>query len=75
MIGMKTEYELNHDILNITMAIEEKFPELSKYITETPVDISLSTTPEMNIKGLQDYYDSLDNLLNHYNKNHSAITK
>lgn len=72
---MKTEGELNNDILNITMVIEEKFPELSKYIAETPVNILLISTPEMSIKVLQDYYDSLDALLNQYNKNHSALTK
>ena len=29
---MKTEHEINKNIIEITMAIDEKFPELSKYI-------------------------------------------
>ena len=34
---MKTEKQLNADILKITLLIQEKYPELSKYITEMPV--------------------------------------
>ena len=71
---MKTEAELNNDILKITMKIDEKFPELSKYIAETPVDISLNNVMEVNIRILQDYYDSLHNLLKGYSKNHNIIT-
>ena len=71
---MKTEAELNNDILKITMTVEEKFPELSKYIAEIPVDISFNDTTEANIRILQDYYNSLDNLLNEYSKNHNSIT-
>jgi hypothetical protein len=33
---MKTGKELNAAILKITMIIQEKFPELSKYISEMP---------------------------------------
>ena len=72
---MKTEKELNNDILKITLTIQEKFPELSKYIAEMPVTISDIDNPEINIKNLKDYYDSLDNLLKKYATSHSSITK
>lgn len=72
---MKTEKELNADILKITMLIQEKFPELSKYIAEMPVTIPNVTTPEITVKILRDYYDSLDILLKDYDKNHSITLK
>jgi hypothetical protein len=70
MKAMKTEKELNDDILKITMTIKESFPELSKYIEEMPITIPNSSNPEINIKTLKDYYDSLDNLMKKYAKNH-----
>lgn len=72
---MKTEKQLNTAILEITMKIKEKFPELSKYILEMPVTIPNMENPEVNRKALQDYYNSLDILLKDYIKNHGIITK
>jgi len=72
---MKTEKELNADILKITMTIEEKFPELSKYLKEMPDPFSDSTSPDINNKNLQDYYDSLNALLNKYTVTHESETK
>ncbi len=72
---MKTEKELNDDILKITMLIDEKFPELSKYIAEMPVTIPNVVTPEINIKILQDYYNSLAILLKDYDENHGITHK
>lgn len=72
---MKTEKELNSDILQITMKIKEEFPELSKYVLEMPVTIPNTDSPEINRKALQDYYDSLDILLKDYVENHNTETK
>jgi hypothetical protein len=69
---MKTEKELNQDILNMTMAIQEKFPELSKYIAEMPVKISYDENAEINNKNLKDYFNSLEALFNKYNKTHQV---
>ncbi len=69
---MKTEKQLNNDILKITMTIGEKFPELSKYIGEMPVKLPDSTSDEMSIKNLSDYHDSLNALLNNYSMNHES---
>lgn len=66
---MKTEKELNAAILKKTLMIQEKFPELSKYIEEMPITIPISN-PEINIKKLVDYNNSLDNLIEKYTKNH-----
>jgi hypothetical protein len=71
---MKTEQELTNDILKITMMINEKFPELSKYITEMPVTIPDTDDPEINIKNLSDYKESLESLLKKYAKGHESET-
>lgn len=71
---MKTEQALTNHILKITMMINEKFPELSKYITEMPVTIPDTDNPEINIKNLSDYKESLENLLKKYAKGHESET-
>jgi hypothetical protein len=70
---MKTENELNKDILMITMAIEEKCPELSKYIGEMTVETGDTSSPGGIIKNLMDYYDSLDTLLKRYTIHHGNV--
>jgi hypothetical protein len=60
---METEKELNAKILALTMQIQEKHPELSKFLEEMPVTIPDESDPEINIKILKDYYESLNNLL------------
>ncbi|MDQ6764081.1 MAG: hypothetical protein M3015_15845 [Bacteroidota bacterium] len=67
---MKTENEINNSILKATMEIQEKVPELSKYLTEMPVTIPNISNPEINSKILKEYNDSLDILLKKYSTNH-----
>jgi hypothetical protein len=66
---MKTEKELNAEIIKKTLMIQEKFPELSKYIEEMPITIP-TNNPEINIKNLVDYNNSLENLIEKYAENH-----
>ncbi|CAH0997901.1 hypothetical protein EMA8858_04036 [Emticicia aquatica] len=72
---MKTEKKLNADILKITMTIQENFPELSKYIVEMPISAPDIATPQINIKILEEYHDSLATLLKDYAVNHGNTTK
>jgi CheY-like chemotaxis protein len=67
---MKTETELNRDILQVTMQIEEMFPELSKYLGEMPVSLSYNDSYEASINNLEDYYNSLNVLLKSYSITH-----
>lgn len=60
---MKTEKELNAKILSLTMKIQEKRPELSKYLEEMPITIPNESDPEINIKILKEYIESLKNLM------------
>jgi hypothetical protein len=68
--NMKTEKELNNDILNITMKIEAKHPELSKFIGEMPVR-AFDTGTEVDLKSLEDYYNSLSAWLKNYDVSHN----
>ena len=65
---MKTIIELEQSIMNITAKIHKEFPELVKYITEIPVNISAEA--EGNIKNLEDYYSSLEQIISKYSKTH-----
>ena len=70
---MKTEKQLNSDILHVTLAIQKNFPELSRYIAEMPIKFSDEDGSEANIKRLSDYYDSLDTLLKNYSDCYRAL--
>jgi hypothetical protein len=70
---MKTESELNENILKITMTIRNEFPELMKFLNEMPITIPSEVSPEINTKILQDYYNSLETLLRKYAPNHSIF--
>lgn len=64
---MKT---LNEKILAITMLIEEKHPELSKFLLEMPVTIPDVDHPKVDDEMLQNYYQSLCDLLKEYEIEH-----
>ncbi|HEY3371815.1 MAG TPA: hypothetical protein VGK10_13255 [Prolixibacteraceae bacterium] len=61
---MKTEKELNAKILSLTMKIRERRPELVKYLEEMPITIPNESDPEITLKILKEYIESLKNLLN-----------
>ena len=72
---MKTEKQLNEDILKITLLINDKHPELSKYVNEFPVTNPNKEHPEINIKHLENYYDSLVQILVSYTSTHQGEIK
>jgi hypothetical protein len=63
---MEIEKELNAKILAKTSEILLKYPELSELLNEMPITIPNKEKPEINIKVLKDYYDSLNNILKDY---------
>jgi hypothetical protein len=67
---MESENELNLKILEITMTIQEKYPELSEYLGEMPVTIPDNKSPEINVKNLRAYFNSLTSLLENYIREH-----
>ncbi len=67
---MKTELELNEMILGLTNNIREKDPELLKYLNEMPITVPCQENPEITVKTLTSYYDSLLVLFEKYESNH-----
>lgn len=63
--AMKNEVEINKEILDLLIKIQNKAPELSKYLIEMPV-ILKNGSSAVTLQNLNDYYDSLQNLLKNY---------
>lgn len=63
----KTELDWTLDVIGILATINTKFPELSKYIEEIPVKPS---SKSMRLSSMEEYHDSLKNLLREYEKSH-----
>ena len=70
---MLLEKTLNEKILKITNKIRIEHPELLKYLNEMTVTIPDVNNPEMNNKVLQDYYNSLEEMLKKYITNHQIL--
>lgn len=69
---MKTVNQINKDIINTTLAIQQKFPELAKYIAEMPDTIPNEANPKISAQNLNAYSQSLNSLLAQYSKNHKS---
>ena len=70
---MESINELNLKITNITMLIQEKYPELAEFLNEIPITIPKEQSPEINISILKDYFNSLDTLLKDYILEHPEM--
>ena len=70
---MESINELNLKITNITMLIQEKYPELAEFLNEIPITIPKEQCPEINISILKDYFNSLDTLLKDYILEHPEM--
>ena len=67
---METERNWENDILNITVKIQKDYPQLTKYIAEMPVKVS--EKEGVNSQNLEEYYNSLVNLMGEYAKTHDS---
>jgi len=70
-----TEKDLNSKILKLTSKINEQHPELISYLNEMPVTIPDEKRPEITVKNLQGYYDSLNSILTNYELKHPTNIK
>ena len=68
---MKRLQKLTQEINELTLKIEEEFPELYTFLNETPITIPSSKHPNMDIKNFSDYLDSLKQILEHHIENQS----
>jgi hypothetical protein len=70
---METEKELNAEIIEITMTIREKYPELTAYLMELPGTIPDKKDPQIDIKTLMEYRNTLRALVDNYVKEHPEL--
>lgn len=63
---METINELNNQIINTTILIRKDYPELSKYLLEMPETIPDIENPEINRKVLNEYLNSLKEIVDKY---------
>ena len=59
--------ELNSNIIEITMKIQERYPELYELLSEMPITIPNIKNPTINFEILDSYYNSLRSILDTYN--------
>jgi hypothetical protein len=65
---MKEEKEINREIINVLMRIQTTSPELSKYLDEMRFSSSDSDGSLSRAETFRNYYKSLLDLLNSYQK-------
>ena len=67
---METIEEMNQKILLKTLDIKANYPELSKFIEEMPITVPDLVNPKITLQNLNDYYDSLNDLVANYSSTH-----
>lgn len=63
---MNSQADINDNIVLTTLKIQEKFPELIKYLDETPINFNQIKDNKIKTKDLKDYLDSLNRLIKTY---------
>lgn len=66
---MKRLQELTKEINDLTLKIEQEYPDLYKYLDENPITIPSNGSPIIDTKNFSDYLDSLKQILKHYLEN------
>lgn len=59
---METEHYWNDKIMDIVEKLRKRHPELVKYIEEMPISIPDERDPDISIRVLKEFYESLTNL-------------
>lgn len=68
---IESEHELIDRITKLTNLIQDRYPEFTQFIGEMPVTIPSDPSPQVNIGILQDYYDSLCQILKNHELNNN----
>lgn len=69
---MKTKEDWEEEITKVTMRIQKQFPELEKYISELPQNFVKDKMEIINCENLEEYHNTLIEILKEYSKTHSA---
>jgi hypothetical protein len=68
MNSLKT---IENKVLKLILLIENEYPELYMFLDETPVTIPSINNPKINFKIMEDYFESLKQLLKHHIETHN----
>jgi hypothetical protein len=60
---MRSQQSLLKEIIQLTISIENNFPELYQKLHENPITIPYESSPKINYAVFQDYLESLKKLL------------
>jgi hypothetical protein len=67
---MKDLQQILSQISKLTTNIEVNYPELYQYLNEDPITIPSESNPDINIKVMNEYLESLKELLKHHIETH-----
>jgi hypothetical protein len=67
---MEDQKNINQKIIRITMAIKDRYPELSKYMGEMRATIPDEENPRVTMEDLVKYHDALQSMLDKYVPEH-----
>jgi hypothetical protein len=67
---MKSLKIIENEIIRLTTLIEIEYPELYIFLDENPSTIPSKNHPNITIQIMQDYLDSLKQLLSHHVETH-----
>ena len=63
---------IENEIIKLTTLIATEYPELYRYLEETPETVPSDNHPTINIKVMEDYLESLNQLLKHHIETHKT---
>jgi len=67
---MKSLNALMQDIIRLTTKIETDYPELYKYLNETPLGLTYTPKEKISTEDLKQYLESLKTQLQHHIETH-----
>ncbi|WP_339840065.1 hypothetical protein [uncultured Maribacter sp.] len=69
---MKKLHKILNEITELTTLIETDYPELYRSLDENPMTLPISQHPHMDKEVMQEYLESLKQLLYHYLDEHNT---
>jgi len=72
---MRTLNELMQEIIQLTTLIETNYPELYKYLSETPLDLTEAKAGNINTDDLKHYLETLRSQLQHHIETHQKLPR
>ncbi|MGL2965765.1 hypothetical protein [Flavobacterium sp. XGLA_31] len=67
---MKTLNQLMQDVISLTTEIETNYPELYKYLSETPIPLGQTKNQMIHAIDLEQYLETLKTQLQHHIETH-----